>query len=214
MASPRCRLTLPSRGQLPGYALQLHLMSNVGPETRHSAMTRWTNPEMRVDFCSTGRRTYVVKICRDQARLLEMNPALIDRATTWLSFSGCWKISSECVARSKVLVRLKMQRRCSRVEDTQWPRRSSSRSTSSNSTSPTTAIRGQLAVSPRRASVPPRPPSESPRLRNVYGRGRWRKRKGIATVRLHDGSILRAEVHWCEATGIGNKEFKIKRIIE
>ena len=55
---------------------------------------------------------------------------------------------------------------------------------------------------------------ELPRLRKFYGRGRWRKRKGIATVRLHDGSIVRVEVHWYEATGIGNKEFKIKRIIE
>ena len=38
-------------------------------------MTRWANQEMRVDFCKTGRRTYAVKICRDQSRLLEMNPA-------------------------------------------------------------------------------------------------------------------------------------------
>lgn len=52
------------------------------------------------------------------------------------------------------------------------------------------------------------------RLRKFYGRGRWRKRKGIATVRLRNGSIVRAEVHWYEATGIGSKEFKIKRFIE
>ena len=35
-----------------------------------------------------------------------------------------------------------------------------------------------------------------PRLRRMYGRGRWRKRKGIATVRLTDGFIAEAELHW------------------
>ena len=48
------------------------------------------------------------------------------------------------------------------------------------------------------------------RLRKVYGRGRWRKRKGIARVRLPDRTIRLAEVHWYEAHGIGKKEFKIK----
>lgn len=52
------------------------------------------------------------------------------------------------------------------------------------------------------------------RLRRVYGRGRWRKRKGIARVRLSDGVIRRAEIHWYEATGIGRHEFKIKRYVE
>jgi hypothetical protein len=51
------------------------------------------------------------------------------------------------------------------------------------------------------------------RLRRVYGRGRWRKRKGIARVRLADGSLRLAEVHWYEAAGIGRKEFKIKRLL-
>lgn len=37
------------------------------------------------------------------------------------------------------------------------------------------------------------------RLRKVYGEGRWRKRKGIATVRLSDGTIRIAELHWYEA---------------
>lgn len=50
------------------------------------------------------------------------------------------------------------------------------------------------------------------RLRKYYGRGRWRKRKGIARVRLAAGEIVVAEVHWYEATGIGKREFKIKRI--
>ena len=51
---------------------------------------------------------------------------------------------------------------------------------------------------------------ELPRLRKVYGLGNWRKRKVIATVRLPDGSIREAEVHWYEAAGIGKREFKIK----
>ena len=55
---------------------------------------------------------------------------------------------------------------------------------------------------------------ELPRLRKLYGRGRWRKRKGIATVRLADGSTRLAELHWYEATGIGRKEFKIKRYLD
>lgn len=54
---------------------------------------------------------------------------------------------------------------------------------------------------------------EISRLRKLYGKGRWRKRKGIARIRLSDGSIHLAEVHWYEASGIGKKEFKIKRLI-
>lgn len=55
---------------------------------------------------------------------------------------------------------------------------------------------------------------EISRLRKVYGIGRWRKLKGIAMVRLFDGTICKAEVHWYEAHGVGKKEFKIKRILE
>lgn len=51
------------------------------------------------------------------------------------------------------------------------------------------------------------------RLNRIYGRARWRKRKGVATVRLPDGVERRAELHWYEATGIGRKEFKIKRFL-
>ncbi|MGH7002167.1 MAG: hypothetical protein ACREEA_11760 [Stellaceae bacterium] len=51
------------------------------------------------------------------------------------------------------------------------------------------------------------------RLRKMYGGGRWRKRKGTATVRLADGTLCDAEIHWYEAHGIGGKEFKIKRIL-
>lgn len=55
---------------------------------------------------------------------------------------------------------------------------------------------------------------ELPRLRKIYGKGRWRKRKGIAKVKLPDGTIRKAEIHWYEASGIGKKEFKIKRLLE
>ena len=51
------------------------------------------------------------------------------------------------------------------------------------------------------------------RLNRVYGRGRWRKRKGVASVRLPDGEVCEAEVHWYEATGIGRREIKVKRPI-
>ena len=53
---------------------------------------------------------------------------------------------------------------------------------------------------------------ERTRLERVYGPGRWRKRKGIARVKTGYGTIV-AEVHWYEASGIGRKEFKIKRIL-
>lgn len=52
------------------------------------------------------------------------------------------------------------------------------------------------------------------RLRNQFGFGRWRKLKGIATVRLEDGSLRDAEVHWYEAHGIGRKKMKIKRFLD
>jgi hypothetical protein len=55
---------------------------------------------------------------------------------------------------------------------------------------------------------------ELARLRKLYGRGRWRKRKGLAQVRLADGAVCRAEVHWYEATGIGRRELKIKQLID
>lgn len=55
---------------------------------------------------------------------------------------------------------------------------------------------------------------EVQRLQRVYGRGRWRKRKGRARVQLPDGTIRLAEVHWYEATGIGRKEHKIKRYLD
>lgn len=55
---------------------------------------------------------------------------------------------------------------------------------------------------------------ERRRLRKFYGGRRWRKLKGMAMVRLPDGTICHAEVHWYEAHGVGAREFKIKRILE
>ena len=50
-------------------------------------------------------------------------------------------------------------------------------------------------------------------LRRMYGGRHWRKLKGSATVRLRDGRIREAEIHWYEAHGVGRKRFKIKRLV-
>ncbi len=54
---------------------------------------------------------------------------------------------------------------------------------------------------------------EIARLRKSYGRGRWRKLKGVAQVRLSNGHVRLAEIHWYEAAGIGSREYKIKRLL-
>lgn len=51
------------------------------------------------------------------------------------------------------------------------------------------------------------------RLRKKYGKGRWRKLKGTASVRLQNGRVAEAELHWYEAHGVGRKKIKIKRIL-
>jgi hypothetical protein len=53
-----------------------------------------------------------------------------------------------------------------------------------------------------------------PRLRKLYGDGRWRKMKGIATIQLRNGRVRKAEIHWYEAHGIGRKEFKRKNYLD
>lgn len=55
---------------------------------------------------------------------------------------------------------------------------------------------------------------EIKRLRRLYGPGTWRKLKGNASVRLSDGSVRLAELHWYEAHGIGRHEYKIKRYLD
>lgn len=52
------------------------------------------------------------------------------------------------------------------------------------------------------------------RLRRLYGKGRWRKIKGVALVRLRTGTIRKAELHWYEAHGIGRKEIKRRRYVD
>ena len=52
------------------------------------------------------------------------------------------------------------------------------------------------------------------RLKKLYGEGRWRKMKGIATIQLGNGRVRKAEIHWYEAHGIGRKEYKRKRYLE
>lgn len=52
------------------------------------------------------------------------------------------------------------------------------------------------------------------RLRKQYGSGRWRKLKGIATVKLENGHMRKAEVHWYQAHGIGKRKMKIKRLVD
>ena len=51
-------------------------------------------------------------------------------------------------------------------------------------------------------------------LRKAYGRGRWRKVKGTATVRLPNGALRVVELHWYEAHGIGKRDLKIKRYLD
>jgi hypothetical protein len=51
-------------------------------------------------------------------------------------------------------------------------------------------------------------------LQERFGRANWRKLKGFATVRLEDGTLADAELHWYEAHGIGKRWMKIKRWIE
>jgi len=51
-------------------------------------------------------------------------------------------------------------------------------------------------------------------LRKAYGRGRWRKLKGTATVRLANGALRVVESHWYEAHAIGQRDMKIKRYLD
>lgn len=54
-----------------------------------------------------------------------------------------------------------------------------------------------------------------PFLRKKFGRGRWRKLKGVAMVeRISNGRTRLAEIHWYEAHGIGKRSGKIKRWLD
>jgi len=47
-------------------------------------------------------------------------------------------------------------------------------------------------------------------LECTYGKGHWRKMKGIATVQLENGMIVEAEIHWFEAMVLVGKILKSK----
>ncbi len=51
-------------------------------------------------------------------------------------------------------------------------------------------------------------------LSKAYGAGSWRKLKGVALVRLPDGFVSLAEVHWFEAHGRGRHDLKVKRLLK
>lgn len=55
---------------------------------------------------------------------------------------------------------------------------------------------------------------ENADLKARYGGRRWRKLKGIGTVRLPSETVRRAEVHWYEAHGVGKRKLKIKRLLD
>jgi hypothetical protein len=52
------------------------------------------------------------------------------------------------------------------------------------------------------------------RLQKLYGRGRWRKMKGQALIRIREGRLRLAELHWYEAHGVGKREMKRKRYLD
>ena len=52
------------------------------------------------------------------------------------------------------------------------------------------------------------------RLRRQFGARRWRKMKGLATVRLQTGKLWTAELHWYQAHGVGKRKLKIKRLLD
>jgi hypothetical protein len=70
----------------------------------------------------------------------------------------------------------------------------------------------EIAGSLRRASAVdiPRNTDQRARLRRTHGRRAWRKQSALATVRLRDGSVHKAVVHWYTAEGIGRREMKLK----
>jgi hypothetical protein len=55
---------------------------------------------------------------------------------------------------------------------------------------------------------------ELAQLRQRYGPGRWRTKKGVATVQMTNGAMRRVELHWYEAHGIGRRQMKIKTYLD
>jgi hypothetical protein len=58
---------------------------------------------------------------------------------------------------------------------------------------------------------------ELPRLRRLYGKGRWRKMKGVGRIRLRDGRIRLAELHWLgdgRSRELAQKDRKIPSVLD
>jgi len=55
---------------------------------------------------------------------------------------------------------------------------------------------------------------ELKRLNRIYGKTTWRKLKGFAKIKLPNGVVRLAELHWYEGHGKGKKEIKIKKYLE
>ena len=55
--------------------------------------------------------------------------------------------------------------------------------------------------------------AKSPGCQGLMGPLVGASARGIARVRLADGTVHLAEVHWYEAGGIGRKEYKIKQLL-
>lgn len=51
-------------------------------------------------------------------------------------------------------------------------------------------------------------------LHNEFGGKNWRKMKGESFVKLRNGKLYRAELHWYEAHGIGKVKVKVKRLLD
>jgi hypothetical protein len=52
------------------------------------------------------------------------------------------------------------------------------------------------------------------RLIRDYGKGDWKKQKGIAKIETNEKFVVYAELHWYEAHGVGKFEFKISDYLE
>lgn len=76
------------------------------------------------------------------------------------------------------------------------------------------ALRGRWQYHGDRDDRSGRQIRELRRLQRRYGKGRWRKVKGVALIRVAGERVRRAELHWYEAHGIGRKEVKRKRYLD
>ena len=54
---------------------------------------------------------------------------------------------------------------------------------------------------------------ELPRLRKIHGTGNWRKRKGLVTVRLPDGSLREAEFSGMRLRALAGANIRLSVIL-